>query len=235
MLPPLHAVCVFSALTCVSAVTMETVVGHVGTKVMLPCRTGAGKQGGVEVCWGRGKPSLFTCHNAVINSAAARITYRKSQRYSVSASSSSLSIFHSQPSDSGFYHCRVQVPGLFNDQTFTVHLIILSSPRSVAVTENTELSDGDLNAPHTTTGHIAQEAGSDITGDDTTQPVVALVQSAEQQVNVLQTFVGNTVRASSLVFIPALLLTAAYRVWRSKQEAKRRPDQSEKEEESSAV
>ncbi|XP_005949990.1 hepatitis A virus cellular receptor 2 homolog isoform X2 [Maylandia zebra] len=214
---------------------METVVGHVGTKVMLPCRTGAGKQGGVEVCWGRGKPSLFTCHNAVINSAAARITYRKSQRYSVSASSSSLSIFHSQPSDSGFYHCRVQVPGLFNDQTFTVHLIILSSPRSVAVTENTELSDGDLNAPHTTTGHIAQEAGSDITGDDTTQPVVALVQSAEQQVNVLQTFVGNTVRASSLVFIPALLLTAAYRVWRSKQEAKRRPDQSEKEEESSAV
>ncbi|XP_005949988.1 T-cell immunoglobulin and mucin domain-containing protein 4-like isoform X1 [Simochromis diagramma] len=235
MLPPLHAVCVLSALTCVSAVTMETVVGHVGTKVMLPCRTGAGKQGGVEVCWGRGKPSLFTCHNAVINSAAARITYRKSQRYSVSASSSSLSIFHSQPSDSGFYHCRVQVPGLFNDQTFTVHLIILSSPRSVAVTENTELSDGDLNAPHTTTGHIAQEAGSDITGDDTTQPVVALVQSAEQQVNVLQTFVGNTVRASSLVFIPALLLTAAYRVWRSKQEAKRRPDQSEKEEESSAV
>lgn len=69
-----------SALTCVSAVTMETVVGHVGTKVMLPCRTGAGKQGGVEMCWGRGKPSLFTCHNAVINSAAARITYRKSQR-----------------------------------------------------------------------------------------------------------------------------------------------------------
>lgn len=51
-------------------------------------------------------------------------------RYSVSASSSSLSIFHSRPSDSGFYHCRVQVPGLFNDQTFTVHLIILSSRTS---------------------------------------------------------------------------------------------------------
>ncbi|CAI5642410.1 hepatitis A virus cellular receptor 2 homolog isoform X1 [Oreochromis niloticus] len=235
MLPPLHAVCVLSALTCVSAVTMETVVGHVGRKVMLPCRTGAVKQGGVEVCWGRGKPSLFTCHNAVINSAAAGITYRKSHRYSVSASSSSLSIFHSRPSDSGFYHCRVQVPGLFNDQTFTVHLIILSSPRSVAVTENSELSDGDLNAPHTAAGHIAQEAGSDVTGDDTTQPVVALVQSAERQVNVLQAFVGNTVRASSLIFIPALLLTAAYRVWRSKQEAKRRPDQSEEEEESSAV
>uniref|UniRef100_A0A669DQ30 Hepatitis A virus cellular receptor 2 homolog n=1 Tax=Oreochromis niloticus TaxID=8128 RepID=A0A669DQ30_ORENI len=240
---------------------METVVGHVGRKVMLPCRTGAVKQGGVEVCWGRGKPSLFTCHNAVINSAAAGITYRKSHRYSVSASSSSLSIFHSRPSDSGFYHCRVQVPGLFNDQTFTVHLIILSSrtsthacserrkrnenlkdfvclspaARSVAVTENSELSDGDLNAPHTAAGHIAQEAGSDVTGDDTTQPVVALVQSAERQVNVLQAFVGNTVRASSLIFIPALLLTAAYRVWRSKQEAKRRPDQSEEEEESSAV
>uniref|UniRef100_A0A3Q4HN81 Ig-like domain-containing protein n=1 Tax=Neolamprologus brichardi TaxID=32507 RepID=A0A3Q4HN81_NEOBR len=102
-------------LTCVSAVTMETVVGHIGTKVMLPCRTGAGKQGGVEVCWGRGKPSLCASH--------------QSRLYSVSASSS-LSIFHSQPSDSGFYHCRVQVPGLFNDQTFTVHLIILSSRTS---------------------------------------------------------------------------------------------------------
>ena len=46
-------------------------------------------------------------------------------RYSLS-SSSSLFIFDSQLSDTGFYHCRVQLPGLFNDQTSTVHLIIIN-------------------------------------------------------------------------------------------------------------
>lgn len=56
----------------------------------------------------------------------------------MSASSSSLSIFHSRPSDSGFYHCRVQVPGLFNDQTFTVHLIILSSRTSTHACQSAE-------------------------------------------------------------------------------------------------
>lgn len=43
-----------------------------------------------------------------------------------SSSSSSLTIINSRPSDSGFYHCRVQLPGLFNDQTSTVHLIIIN-------------------------------------------------------------------------------------------------------------
>lgn len=203
---------------------------------MLPCRTEAAKQRGAEVCWGRGKPSLFTCHNTVLSSAADHVTYRKSYRYSLASSSSSLSIFSLRPSDSGFYHCRVQVPGLFNDQTFTVFLLIVSSP-SVAATENSELSNQDLNAPHTTAGHIDEDTGRDVTGDSSTEPVVALVQSAvQQQVNTLKVFVGNTVRASILIFIPALVLAAAYRVWRSKQEADRRPGQSEEaEEESSAV
>ena len=36
----------------------------------------------------------------------------------------SLSILSSRQEDSGFYHCRVQVPGLFNDHIHKVHLII---------------------------------------------------------------------------------------------------------------
>lgn len=73
--------CVFvSAPARVSAVTTETVVGVAGRKVMLPCRSEAVNQKGVEVCWGRGEPSLFTCHNAVIYTAGGQVTYRKSYR-----------------------------------------------------------------------------------------------------------------------------------------------------------
>ena len=67
----------------VSAVTTETVVGVAGRRVKLPCRSEAASQRGVEVCWGRGEPSLFTCHNTVINAAGDQVSYRKSYRYMV--------------------------------------------------------------------------------------------------------------------------------------------------------
>ncbi|KAG8008363.1 Hepatitis A virus cellular receptor 1 [Nibea albiflora] len=194
-----------------------------GRKVTLPCHSEAVSQTGVEVCWGRGEPSLFSCQNTVIYSAGEKVTYKKSYRYSVS-SSSSLFIFNSRPSDSGFYHCRVHLPGLFNDQTSIVHLIIIN-PRSVnfesSTTETSELSDNrdaeNLNAPQTTTAGFTGKGvtRSDVTmGEEyTTGPVVALVQLSvqqQQQVNSLQSFVGNTVRVSFIIFIPAVMLTAAY-------------------------
>lgn len=67
----------------VSAVTTETVVGVAGRRVKLPCLSEAVSQRGVEVCWGRGEPSLFTCHNTVINAAGDQVSYRKSYRYMV--------------------------------------------------------------------------------------------------------------------------------------------------------
>ncbi|XP_062288603.1 hepatitis A virus cellular receptor 1 homolog [Scomber scombrus] len=238
-----------ACLLSVAAVTTETVVGVAGRSVTLPCRSEAMKQRGAAVCWGREEPSLFTCHDMLINTAAGQVTYRKSNRYSVSSSesgSSSLSISDSRTSDSGFYHCRVERPGLFNDQTFRLHLIIISSSRSVIdspATESSDLSDeGDtetLNAPRTaTTGYSRGDeraaTGSDVTADDTTGPMVALVQSAGHQVNSLQIFIGHTLRLSLIIFIPALLLTAAYRVWRSNQRAAadRRLNQSEEEDSS---
>lgn len=225
----LHTFTFFCLLSGVSAVTTETVVGVVGQTVTLPCRSEAANQRGVEVCWGRGEPSLFTCHNAVIDSSGQRITYRKSHRFSL-LSSSFLSISSSQPSDAGFYHCRLQLPGLFNDQTSSVHLIIIH-PRPVFSSEASKSSndEGNLNAPLTTTDYITE--GSDVTGGATTEPMVAVVQPVQQQehVNTLQMFVGNTVRISFIIFIPAVMLAAAYRLWRLKQSwvMDRRIDQSE--------
>ncbi|XP_034538726.1 T-cell immunoglobulin and mucin domain-containing protein 4-like isoform X2 [Notolabrus celidotus] len=230
LLLPLTAVCVFSG------VTTETVVAVAGRRVTLPCRAGAESQQDVEVCWGRGEPSLFTCHNTVLTTTGGQTTYRKSYRYS--SSSSSLSILISRPSDAGFYHCRVQLPGLFNDQTSTVHLIIISRSHAV-VSEPTDREDAwTVNSPHTTAGFttrdVTEQTGSDVTAGSFTEPVVAFVQSAEQQEDTLQIFITNTLRASFIIFIPALLLTAGFRVWRANQRAEpdKRPDQSEEEDSS---
>ncbi|XP_020489064.2 T-cell immunoglobulin and mucin domain-containing protein 4 isoform X1 [Labrus bergylta] len=241
LLHSLACVCVLTEI--VAGVTTETVVGVAGRRVTLPCRTEAVSQTGVEVCWGRGEPSLFTCHNTLINTAGDQTTYRKSYRYSSSSSSSSLSILNSRLSDSGFYHCRVQLPGLFNDQTFTVHLIIIKPHSAVSEPSDREHA-GNLDTPPTTaagftTTDVTGQTGSDVTGDLTTGPMVALVQSSvQQQVNPLDcllSFIGNTVRASFIVFIPALLLTAAHSFRRANKRAEtdRRLNQSEQEEDSS--
>ncbi|XP_029956205.1 hepatitis A virus cellular receptor 1-like [Salarias fasciatus] len=231
----LHAftcVCVLSA-----AVSTETVVGVAGQAATLPCRSEAVEQPGVEVCWGTGEPSLFGCHNTVMYSAGSRVTYRKSHRFSVS-SSSSLSISDLRQSDSGFYHCRVQLPGLFNDETSSVHLIIVLPRPSPSASETPQLSDGkdqrSLNAPQTT---AAQEQSGAVTGQpdsSATEPAVAPVLSSiqkQQNENTLQMFVGNTVRLSFIVFVPAVLLTAAYRVWRLNPRWERNPKHSQSVEE----
>ncbi|XP_061659611.1 hepatitis A virus cellular receptor 1 homolog isoform X2 [Syngnathoides biaculeatus] len=184
----------------------ETVVGVSGRKVALPCRVAAAKRRGLHTCWGRGEPAMFSCHNMLVNVAGERIMYKSSYRYSVSSGpgeASYLSIFNVRSSDSGYYHCRVQLPGPFNDKTFSVLLIVIKRA-------------GNLNAPPTTLGgHIVPGTGSDVTErailrdstvDDTTGPVVARVQTPvrQQDGNSLRLFLGNTLRISFIVFIPAV-------------------------------
>ncbi|XP_047463668.1 hepatitis A virus cellular receptor 1 homolog isoform X1 [Mugil cephalus] len=227
---------IFSSVCVPSeSVAMETVVGVAGQAVRLPCGCEAVEQGQVEVCWGRGEPSLFTCHNILIDSSRDKVTYRKSLRYDMS-SSSSLIIFSSRTSDSGFYHCRVQLPGLFNDQTSSV-LLIISNPYSVS---SSKTSIGDVTEQKG--GDVIELRGTDVTeprdtnatesgGNDVTEPVLAQVQSSIQQHrDTLQMFIGHTLRLSFIIFIPALM-TAVYKVWRSRQKAEtdRRTDQTDEE------
>ncbi|XP_031735547.1 uncharacterized protein LOC116401334 isoform X2 [Anarrhichthys ocellatus] len=200
----LHTFVRVFVLSGMSAVATETVVGVAGRAVKLQCRSEAANQRGVEVCWGRGQPSLFTCRDTVVQAAGDQLAYRKS--------------------------LRVQLTGLFNDQTTSVHLIVID--RAFASDSSDAGDAGNLNAPHTPgykTREVTEKRGSDVTGENSTGPMVALVQSSEQQqVNSLQSFIGNTVRVSFIIFIPALLLTAAYSVWRSQSD--RRVNQSEEEE-----
>ncbi|XP_071390851.1 hepatitis A virus cellular receptor 1 homolog [Centroberyx affinis] len=241
MLPLLlHTFTFICLLTACASAYMETVVGVAGAAVTLPCRSAAVQQGGVEVCWGRGEPTLFSCHNTLISADRAQVQ-TTSHRYSLSSSLSSgdvsLSIHKSRQSDSGFYHCRIQLPGLFNDQTFTVHLIIINVPAVASDPPPDNIQPSMLSpeahvrprTPHTPVSFTGRDAtverGSDITGDHTTGPIVAQVKiskdqvSPQQQLNRLESFVGNSVRLAFIVFIPALLLVAGYRVWSSKRRA----------------
>ncbi|RVE63365.1 hypothetical protein OJAV_G00135530 [Oryzias javanicus] len=212
----------------------ETVVGVAGGDVTLPCRHGAAKQGGVEVCWGRGEPSLFTCHNAVISGTGNHVTYRRSNRFSLS-SSSSLSISSSRPADTGFYHCRVQLPGLFNDQVSIVHLLIIRPPALISQ-HTTNENEKNADPADTMTSDLMVTTGSDVTDSNDPELGVARVQSQVQQhENSLQFFIGITLRFSSIIFIPLLISALFYRVWRSNPrfQTDTRPDQSEDEDDDS--
>ncbi|XP_061752521.1 hepatitis A virus cellular receptor 1 homolog [Nerophis ophidion] len=136
--------CVVVVTGCASAGSVETVVGLVGRRVPLPCRVEAAKQRGMHLCWGKGTPSLFSCQNILVNMAGERMTYKSSYRYSVSVSSSAVSnlyIFNVRPTDSGLYHCRVQLPGFFNDKTFTVLLIVVKPSVNLNAPQTTKRSD----------------------------------------------------------------------------------------------
>ncbi|XP_051903168.1 hepatitis A virus cellular receptor 1-like [Hippocampus zosterae] len=224
-MPPLLLLQLY-VVACVAGVAVwagpaETVVGVAGRRVSLPCRVAAAKRKGVHVCWGRGEPAFFSCHNVLVNAVGERLMYKSSYRYSVSSAPSKepqLSIFNVRPSDSGLYHCRVQLPGPFNDKTFSVLLIVI--PRG-----------GNLNTPLTIKGGSTEVVtGSDVTQsvqlwegsvDDTTGPVVARVQKhvRRQDGHNLRMFLGNTLRMAFIVFIPAVILTAAYRIRKSNQRA----------------
>ncbi|XP_056450404.1 hepatitis A virus cellular receptor 1 homolog isoform X2 [Gadus chalcogrammus] len=223
-------------LTASFAVATETVVGVAGRRVTLPCSAEAESKGGV--CWGRGKPSLFACHNALLITNGVQVTHRASYRYSLpseaSAGDVSMAILHSRQADSGFYHCRVQVPGLFNDHIYKVHLIIVEAPEQAArparpaLTESfTDTTKADPAEAGPTEAHpgdtitdATEESGSGEAWDSMVEPVVALVKRSQQsdlQRGSLWGFIGSTFRLSFIIFIPALLLTVGYRLMRSQQ------------------
>ncbi|KAL0994692.1 hypothetical protein UPYG_G00125870, partial [Umbra pygmaea] len=112
---------------------VETVVGIAGRTVSLPCRYDSSTLGILAVCWGMGAgPSLFGCENTVISTNGEEVVYRRTLRHRLAGQTRrgevSLNIYSVQEEDSGFYHCRVELPGLFNDLAYTFHLIIRQAP-----------------------------------------------------------------------------------------------------------
>uniref|UniRef100_A0A1A7Y1Y2 Ig-like domain-containing protein n=1 Tax=Iconisemion striatum TaxID=60296 RepID=A0A1A7Y1Y2_9TELE len=105
-----------------------TFTGHVGQNVTLACRYDTQTNGGFTFCWGRGTVPWFKCSNTILSFKNGDVIFRKSPRYQllgrVAEGELSLTIIDAQRADSGVYGCRVEVPGLYNDQKVNTHLVV---------------------------------------------------------------------------------------------------------------
>ncbi|KAI5622352.1 hepatitis A virus cellular receptor 1-like isoform X2, partial [Silurus asotus] len=103
------------------------VVGLVGDMVILPCHYDVSTYGISNVCWGRDQ-SWFSCEHTLIATEGLAVNYKESHRYSFTSNLQSgdvsLSIKAAEKADTGFYICRIEIPGLFNDLSYRVYLII---------------------------------------------------------------------------------------------------------------
>ncbi|OCT88127.1 hepatitis A virus cellular receptor 1 homolog [Xenopus laevis] len=113
----------------------EHVRGSVGGKVTLPCTyyvTG----GTTSMCWGLGHCPKFKCLNLILKTDGKKVIQHQSEKYTllgnITRGDVSLTITQMNLSDSGTYCCRVETPGLFNDQKMEIQ---------VSVDEETTVND----------------------------------------------------------------------------------------------
>ncbi|XP_072923838.1 hepatitis A virus cellular receptor 1-like [Hemitrygon akajei] len=148
-----HLTMMFLLLGRVAFVSGTKVRGVTGQSITLPCRYSVGKYGKHEMCWGRGECGVLNCGDELIRTNGERVTSVKSQRYSlggrIAAGDVSLTINDLRREDSGWYCCRVEISGWFNDLKTNLNL---------------RVSDGtSTTSPSTTTESPSTDNGSDIT------------------------------------------------------------------------
>ncbi|XP_075994816.1 hepatitis A virus cellular receptor 1 isoform X2 [Genypterus blacodes] len=139
----------------------KSVAGQAGQNVTLPCKYNIKYYGRLSVCWGRGEIPSSGCGNQILSTDEFNLN--QSGRYallgSLDAGDVSLTILNSTEEDSGQYGCRVDIPGLFNDEKHHVSLSIERAPvptTSVAVT-----SAAQTPATYTQQDHMSTADGWD--------------------------------------------------------------------------
>lgn len=97
--------------------------------VTLPCKYEVSTYGISNVCWGRDQ-SWFNCEHTLLATDGMMVNYRASNRYSLPSKLQhgdvSLTIKAAQKADTGFYVCRIEIPGPFNDLCYSFYLIIIN-------------------------------------------------------------------------------------------------------------
>ncbi|XP_074148010.1 hepatitis A virus cellular receptor 1 homolog isoform X2 [Sminthopsis crassicaudata] len=125
MLSSLFSCILMVLLTAGTSESARIVRGIVGQSVTLPCTYSVHK-GVNTMCWGRGWCPLNKCSNEIIWTDGHKVTFQHSNRYhlkeNVSQGIVSLTIENVTKADAGFYCCRVEIAGWFNDQRITMTL-----------------------------------------------------------------------------------------------------------------
>ncbi|XP_028669010.1 hepatitis A virus cellular receptor 2 homolog [Erpetoichthys calabaricus] len=142
-----------------SDVAVTATAGH---NVTLPCRSSSYKSG-VHVCWGRGEcPFTGQCGSNEIYKWDGRV-HRMSDKYQLTGDIQrgdlSLTVVNVTMEDGGLYCCRIEIPGLFNDEKNSMWLRVTEEPsegptttsRGHATSERPSESDMGLYSAATTT------------------------------------------------------------------------------------
>lgn len=111
------------------AVSELLVVGEVGQNIIVPCSyTVNEKSGTTSMCWGRGPCPASKCSETLVWTDGWKVTYQSHSKYvlrgKLHAGDVSLTIINAKEADSGTYCCRVEIPGLFNDQLTNLQVVI---------------------------------------------------------------------------------------------------------------
>ncbi|KAM6249399.1 uncharacterized protein M6G45_009597 isoform 2-T3 [Spheniscus humboldti] len=118
----------------------EAVVrGVIGQPVQLPCFYQVARHKDIsDMCWGRGPCPNSKCNNKILHTTGNRVTFRKSQRYSlqgyISHGDVSLTIGKVKAEDAGTYCCRIEIPGWFNDIKQNMRLEVVRAPPVMTTT-----------------------------------------------------------------------------------------------------
>ncbi|XP_066502828.1 T-cell immunoglobulin and mucin domain-containing protein 4 [Hoplias malabaricus] len=181
-----------------------TVVGLLGATVTLPCKYDVKTHGTSNICWGRGQ-SWFSCEYTLIATDGLSVKFTQSQRYRLPSmlhkGDVALTIKRVQKEDSGFYTCRIEVPGLFNDLSSTVFLIVTNGLVPVSVTTHTPFSEE-----------------KQVETEDTTveNPRADSVSQLVNPEDTLETFILTTLRVGAIIFIPGLVIAVIWKLQRSR-------------------
>ncbi|KAM4675778.1 uncharacterized protein O3C94_008377 [Discoglossus pictus] len=112
-------------------ISTARVTGLLGESLILPCKYSA-YEGTIRMCWGRGYCTSFYCDNEILVTDGNEVIWRKSERYQLLGNTEegdvSLTIKKLTNNDRGIYCCRVETPGLFNDEITEINVGIQRAP-----------------------------------------------------------------------------------------------------------
>uniref|UniRef100_A0A8C0VYB5 Ig-like domain-containing protein n=1 Tax=Castor canadensis TaxID=51338 RepID=A0A8C0VYB5_CASCN len=94
---------------------------EMGQNAYLPCSYTPSTLGKlVPVCWGKGPCPVLSCQNLLLRTDEKNVNFQKSRRYELKGKlhkgNVTLTILNVTLADSGTYCCRVEIPGLMNDE-----------------------------------------------------------------------------------------------------------------------
>ncbi|NXJ66491.1 HAVR1 protein, partial [Rostratula benghalensis] len=135
-----HALCSTTTsafLSTGSTISASLVKGTVGQTVTVPCFYSVkSTQDITSVCWGRDKCPSSKCSRTIIWTDGWKVTEQSHSRYKLKGNLQtgdvSLTIVNAVEADSGTYCCRVEIPGLFNDQLNNYNVVIEKARISTA-------------------------------------------------------------------------------------------------------